>query len=172
MKNVFILAFAFFTMLSSSGCFLLVPWVEENKETPKQTTFHSELTPIASNQYAIKPQSKSFLKSGVEKPTRYHSLKELTQMLEHRDPVMRTRATYFIGAMGPAATDAVPALIKNLDDSNKHVRRGTVKALGKIGDRRSIEQVKSALRDSDPFVRSSAENVLRNLGQYRSSSLR
>jgi HEAT repeat protein len=50
-----------------------------------------------------------------------------------QDVELRKRAVVALGAIGPAAAEAVPDLIAALHDANLWVRRWSVRALGKIG---------------------------------------
>lgn len=53
--------------------------------------------------------------------------------LQSKDPGLRARAAYKLGALGPSARAAVPALIKALDDSDLDARLWAMHALGQIG---------------------------------------
>ena len=56
---------------------------------------------------------------------------------------VRTYAAYALSKMEDAAADAVPALIKALEDESDRVKHHVVFALGKIGTPEALEALKS-----------------------------
>ncbi|MGQ0504017.1 MAG: HEAT repeat domain-containing protein [Myxococcaceae bacterium] len=71
-------------------------------------------------------------------------------------------ASQLLGSL--KATDAVPELIKALDDPNAAGRREVLTALGQLGDRRAAETVTRDLYHDNPDVRSAAAEALGRLG--------
>lgn len=97
---------------------------------------------------------------------------ELLIDLAHGDAALRSTAAYYLGALGTKARSAVPALTTAaLRDSSNWVRRSSVKALAKIGSPDVWPTIHLARNDADPWVRHSADNVLRrsanNGARYR-----
>jgi HEAT repeat protein len=60
---------------------------------------------------------------------------------------------------------AVKSLIAALANSNKIIRRQSIKVLGKIGDIRAIESLIAALKDSQDDMRDVAAEALGNIGK-------
>jgi hypothetical protein len=56
----------------------------------------------------------------------------LVKLLRDEDPCLRYYAAQWIGQIGPAAKDAVPALEEALQDENEHVRDAAGSALDKV----------------------------------------
>ena len=71
---------------------------------------------------------------------------------------VRATAADTLGDIGKPATDAVPALIRALEDESEWVRRNSVNALGTIGA--GMDGSIAALKDAHPLVRSSAVSAL------------
>jgi len=63
-----------------------------------------------------------------------HTIPDLLDMLQHKDPKVRARAVGILGYIGPVNDKIVPALAKALADGEADVRRRAAKSLGKIGD--------------------------------------
>nr|WP_233583471.1 HEAT repeat domain-containing protein [Corallococcus sp. CA053C] len=61
------------------------------------------------------------------------------------------------------AKDAVPTLLKALDDSNSVARRDVLLALGAIGDAKSAEVVGRDLYHDLPEIRAAAATALRKM---------
>jgi len=76
------------------------------------------------------------------------------QGLLSSDPTARRNAVISLGRL--KVRDAVPELIKVLDDSEVSVRRAAIIALGRIGDVKSIEAIIAQLEDENPGVRMDA----------------
>jgi HEAT repeat protein len=60
-------------------------------------------------------------------------VEKLVSQLETGDVPTRRNASYFLMKLGPKAKDALPALIKALDDSDKQVWSNSVSAIAAIG---------------------------------------
>ncbi|SMG21558.1 HEAT repeat domain-containing protein [Paenibacillus aquistagni] len=58
----------------------------------------------------------------------------LREVLVHPDEHRRALAAYVLGMIGPAACEAVPCLIAQLQDDSEWVKRNIVEALGMIGN--------------------------------------
>ena len=71
-----------------------------------------------------------------------------------------------MGGIGPAAKDAVPALIKALKDKDFNVRRSAAAAVGKIGPaaKDAVPALIEALKDKDIYVRIGAALLLSRIG--------
>lgn len=78
--------------------------------------------------------------------------------LEQADLQVRRDAASSLGALGPLAKPAVPALLKALDDSDALVRDRATRALGQIGfpEREVTAGLLRSLRDPVSFVRHTA----------------
>ena len=63
--------------------------------------------------------------------------------------------------------EAIPGLLKLVEDSDPFVRISAADALGNIGDDRAISGLLKLVEDSDPFVRSSVAEALGNIGDDR-----
>lgn len=89
--------------------------------------------------------------------------------LTSNSDVVRTRSATSLGLMGK---EALPALSKlehlAIHDKSKWVRRASVKSLGKIGEKSSHNILKKASKDSDPYVRMTADTALKNWPKSRS----
>jgi len=79
---------------------------------------------------------------------------------------MSANAAVALGGIGPAAAEAVPALIAALGDANKNIRESAAWALGKIGPAaaEAVPTLIAALGDADKDVRSKAVVALRWIG--------
>jgi len=75
---------------------------------------------------------------------------------------VRRSAAGALGNIGDA--QAIPRLLKLLEDSDSDVRRSAAEALGKIGDAQAIPGLLKLLEDSDSDVRRSAADALGNIG--------
>lgn len=90
-----------------------------------------------------------------------------TRALREGDGFARWRAALAIGAAGPEAADAVPALVEALDDEAENVRWASAAALGKIGPAasRAVPALAGALGDrSDEVLRRHAAQALGGIG--------
>jgi HEAT repeat protein len=79
--------------------------------------------------------------------------------------IARRNAAWALGALD--ASEAVPALIDALKDTDAGVREQVAWALGAIGDRRAVDGLTGALTDSAPGVRRQAAWALGALGDRR-----
>jgi HEAT repeat protein len=62
-------------------------------------------------------------------------------------------------------TDALPLLVKALNDQVWFVRASAVDALVAVGDPTSVEQLKPLVEDRSPYVRQAVQDGLKKLGQ-------
>jgi len=82
--------------------------------------------------------------------------------LEGSDTFRRMFAAKRLGWFGPAAAQAVPALIEAL--KNEYVRREAVQSLGKIGpDAKAAIPALMAMQDEDPIIGFYAKNALKEI---------
>jgi len=65
---------------------------------------------------------------------------------------------------------AVPALVKALKDEAMEVRRNAASSLGKTGDLRAQDELKTALQDKDEWVQEVVAHALKKIGQGTSES--
>ena len=87
-------------------------------------------------------------------------------LLRHGNAVQRSVAARNLGEMGSEAADAVPALIRALDDADGAVRRSAAEALGKMGPEATevVPALIRALDDGDDAVCCSAAEALGKIG--------
>lgn len=89
-------------------------------------------------------------------------------LLKDESAELRRKAAEALSQIGPEARNAVPSLIKALDDKEVDVRRWSAIALAKIGPdaRPALAALVKALKsDNDRFVRSHAAHALGVLGK-------
>jgi HEAT repeat protein len=74
-------------------------------------------------------------------------------------------AAFGLGTVGPAASPAVPALVKLLAEGQRRGRLSAAYALGRIGPaaREAVPALKAALSDDDPRVAQNAREALRSI---------
>ncbi|CAM3112672.1 HEAT repeat domain-containing protein [Corallococcus sp. ZKHCc1 1396] len=89
------------------------------------------------------------------------SASEVLQVLVKEGGAEAALAAILLGRMG--AKDAVPTLLKSLDDSNSVARRDVLLALGAIGDAKSAEKVGRDLYHDLPEIRAAAATALRKM---------
>jgi HEAT repeat protein len=89
----------------------------------------------------------------------------LTKALRAPVWIARKNAAWALGALD--SSEAVPALIEALKDSDAGVREQVAWALGAIGDRRAVDGLIVALGDSAPGVRKQAAWALGALDDRR-----
>src|SRR5262249_4562651 len=82
----------------------------------------------------------------------------LTAALADKESFVRWEAAAALGAIGPAAKDAVPALTKALADSSSAVRRNAAEALGTIGagTKADLAAPRKAAKDPEATVQDAA----------------
>ncbi len=80
--------------------------------------------------------------------------------------IARRNAAWALGALD--ASEAVPALVEALKDTDAGVREQVAWALGAIGDRRAVDGLIGALKDTAPGVRRQAAWALGAIGDSRS----
>ncbi len=84
--------------------------------------------------------------------------------LRSQDTMMRSGCARALGGMGPAAKDAVPALIENLGHGDAGVQADVIDALGSIGDTAKPKLIE-ALAWKEPRQRSTAALALGAMGK-------
>lgn len=104
------------------------------------------------------------------------AVRGLTEALGAPDPGLRERAAHALAMIcDPDAEEAVPALVKALEDKNPKVRMTAASALGGIGSaaREAIPALERALQDKDENVRACAAVALKEirLGWWRGPGL-
>ena len=98
-------------------------------------------------------------------------VERLIRELQETDSDVRSIAAVTLGEIGPEAEDAVPILIKLLQDQDAEgfVRANAATALGKIGEgaSKAVPALINALRDQDKYVRKDAAEALEKIGTPR-----
>ena len=98
-------------------------------------------------------------------------VERLIRELQDTDSDVRSIAAVALGEIGPEAEDAVPILIKLLQDQDAEgfVRANAATALGKIGEgaSKAVPALINALRDQDKYVRKDAAEALEKIGTPR-----
>ena len=84
----------------------------------------------------------------------------LTRMLQSQDQTTRVEATIALANIGPAARSAVPVLMRRLKSTQDVGRGAAAFALGKLGAKSAVDDLKQALKDSDPRVRMASAYAL------------
>jgi HEAT repeat protein len=90
-------------------------------------------------------------------------IRQLIGRLEHPDSVVRIHAAGVLGVLGPAARDAVPALVGLLDREDPQDRRLAAVTLGYIGAAEAVGPLRHALKDEDEVVRRLAAAALEKI---------
>ena len=72
-----------------------------------------------------------------------------TLMLKDPEGIVRSNCAFGISYMGKHAQDAVPSLIKAMDDSDTNVKRAAIHALGDIGPdaEKALPKLKASMKD-------------------------
>lgn len=83
----------------------------------------------------------------------------LVAALAGADPLLKKNIAQTLGYLGPAAKEAVPALVRLIKEDNGDAKIWAGMALGKIGDP-AVDWLLSALDAPDPAVRADAAKVL------------
>jgi HEAT repeat protein len=93
----------------------------------------------------------------------------ISKMLDHSDDNVKRSAVVTLTNIGPAASEAVPALLRLFERSmaNLTLRQPLVEALAKIGPGRAdvAQAFMSALKSTDPYVRADLVLHLNNLAE-------
>jgi len=81
------------------------------------------------------------------------------------ETIVRQNAALALGAIGPDAKEAVPALTKLLQDPEWTVRRHAALALGEIGPaaQESMPALSKLKQDHQSLVRKAAEEAIRRI---------
>lgn len=122
-------------------------------ETPIELVTSGRLhldTKLPRHRFEFRRHTKAF---GFLSPKPEKAVPGLTDALQDEDNYIRTAALDTLGVIGPAAKDAVPAIVRVLlNDKWMDVRTRAAKALGKIGPaaREAIPALKQPLRVSRP----------------------
>jgi HEAT repeat protein len=123
--------------------------------------------------YVIPALSATVLGGCGGKPYEGKSLAELQQMLRDPSPTVQAQGAFGLSRMGPAAKNAVPALIECLK-KDPLVRQNAALALGAIGPEAASECVPALvelLHDSEWTVRRQATAALGELGPSAADAL-
>lgn len=88
----------------------------------------------------------------------------LLEALTHPFMDVRLEAIGALGRLGPLATDAIPALVRLLDDPDGLLRRSAARAIGQCGAE-AVPALSAALSHSDRHVRRQATWALGRLGE-------
>jgi len=136
---------------SLSGCVAVVPFVEPDAQA-------QGAKPCNSCRASLRYREAK----GAVKEDRYE---KLLKQLKGSSEVNRAHAAYWLGEMRANALKASPHLVTALSDRSNWVRRAAAKALGKIGDDKSLPALKAARNDRDKFVADSAKLAVKNFGR-------
>ena len=102
-------------------------------------------------------------------------VERLIRELQDTDSDVRSIAAVTLGEIGPEAEEAVPILIKLLQDQDAEgfVRANAATALGKIGEgaSKAVPALINALEDQDEWVRASAAMALGEIGESASKAV-
>jgi outer membrane protein assembly factor BamB len=98
---------------------------------------------------------------GPEDPRK--TVQALVEALESDSPAVRVAAGDALTAMGPAAAEAVPALVAQLSHPIAWIRVAAMEALGAVGNQ-SVPALVEAFKDENPSVGVRAGLVLRGIG--------
>jgi HEAT repeat protein len=83
------------------------------------------------------------------------------------NPVVRQKMASAIAAIGPTATNAIPFVIKALDDRDEDVRIAAIKAVGGTApaSKAAVPKLIKFVQDKNPIVRRRAIGALTMMGQ-------
>ena len=90
----------------------------------------------------------------------------MVKLLDDKNPEVQNEVPMTLGKIGPAAKDAVPALIKALAEKEGHVRYGVAYALGRIGPA-AAEAVPALVQGVGREGRVAAADRRLGVGQHR-----
>ena len=140
-----------------AGCVVLVPFVEPDQSTKQEIQSAKLATPSGRREYRSR---KYPVRSTAEQ-----KVERLVRQLKSPVTLDRIYAAYDLGALGPQAAEAVPALVVGLRDETKFVRRAAVKALAKIGSPActALPDMRRSMSDKDNFVSRSSGNAVKKL---------
>jgi hypothetical protein len=136
---------------ATSGCVAVVPFVQPDSQA-------QGISSCISCRASLRYREAKF----AVKESRYE---KLLNQLQTSSDVNKVHAAYWLGEMRGDAVRATPHLVKALSENNNWVRRAAAKALGKIGDPRSLPALKAARNDRDKFVSESAKLAVKSFGQ-------
>jgi HEAT repeat protein len=88
-----------------------------------------------------------------------------SQQLRSKNPATRQQAVHKLAAEGSA--QSVAALIMAVEDSYIDVRKGAIRALGRLREPRGLPALVQALRDPEADVREAAVTALREIGDLQ-----
>ncbi len=96
-----------------------------------------------------------------------NALSSVVDSLKDPDPWVRSQAARRLAMVRPAPVEAIPVLVKMLNDKETESRRAAVAALGSFGHlaQDAVLPLNSALSDPDPTVRALAEESLKQIQQ-------
>ena len=85
--------------------------------------------------------------------------------MQHQYESIRGAAAIALGSIGEGAVDAVPALIKLLQDAEGFVRSRSIEALGQIGSKDAVPALIQLLhQDQDVGICSAIAKTLKRIG--------
>jgi len=102
-----------------------------------------------------------------DEPASVSPMSTVVDSLKDPDPWVRAQAARRLAMIHPAPMEAIPTLIKMLNDKETESRRAAVAALGSFGHlaKDAVLPLNAALSDPDPSVRSLAEEALKQINQ-------
>ena len=98
---------------------------------------------------------------GARRDRRQNSCHSLSNMLDHRDALVRARAAAALGKI--ASQEAAPALRTALADISPAVRAATATSLGRLGVEEAAAWLEPLLADAHPAVRAAAHAAVGKL---------
>lgn len=93
-------------------------------------------------------------------------ISELVYTLAGNEQLAREAACEALGYLAitrPQKDEAVPALVKALQDPAMEVRRNAAEALGRIGDPTALTSLEAALKEADDWVREVAAQAIKQI---------
>jgi HEAT repeat protein len=116
---------------------------------------------------ALKDSDESVRRSTIEALGKLgdpRAVRPLIHALGDENELVCQAAVEALGRLGGAAMDL---LVTALKDSDRKVREGVAKTLGKIGDIRAVRPLVNVLKDSDERVRQAASDALGKINDVR-----